>query len=233
MPEGYPKPLEMDPKPDADPAVVADAAVVDPVVGADAPADAGDASGDPITGDAGADAEGTADGTAASDATEAPESYAFEAHEGKELDKDIVEEVTPLFKELGLSQDAAQKLVNAQIDLSVKAEAHFAEQMAANAAEIKKLHGEDYEVRARGVQQLVKQFGTPELVAKLKATGLSADKDVFEFLNKVRQGFSEDSLTGAGTQGKKKVRLGVDPPEQVGDAFYGNATKPKRYNTDL
>lgn len=43
----------------------------------------------------------------------APEAYAdFKAPEGHTLDKATIDKATPIFKELGLSQDAAQKLVD-------------------------------------------------------------------------------------------------------------------------
>lgn len=46
-------------------------------------------------------------------ATGAPETYAdFTAPEGITIDKELVAEVTPIFKELGLSQEAAQKLMD-------------------------------------------------------------------------------------------------------------------------
>jgi hypothetical protein len=40
----------------------------------------------------------------------APDAYAFKAPEGYTVDDKLVAEITPIFKELGLSQDAAQKL---------------------------------------------------------------------------------------------------------------------------
>ena len=46
----------------------------------------------------------------------APETYAtFKAPEGHTLDAKMLETVTPIFKELGLSQDAAQKLIDLQV----------------------------------------------------------------------------------------------------------------------
>ncbi len=42
----------------------------------------------------------------------APESYTFTAPEGAKLDDAIVADATPVFKELGLTQDQAQTLVN-------------------------------------------------------------------------------------------------------------------------
>lgn len=44
------------------------------------------------------------------DAAAAPAAYEFKAPEGYVLDQKLVDEVTPIFKELGLSQDVAQKL---------------------------------------------------------------------------------------------------------------------------
>ena len=48
----------------------------------------------------------------------APESYTFKVSEGRELDAKVVERATPIFKELGLTQDSAQKLVDFYNDLS-------------------------------------------------------------------------------------------------------------------
>jgi hypothetical protein len=45
-------------------------------------------------------------------ASGAPEAYEFKAPEGVTLDPSLVTEATPIFKELGLSQEAAQKLVD-------------------------------------------------------------------------------------------------------------------------
>lgn len=42
----------------------------------------------------------------------APDAYDFKAPEGVTLDKDLIAEASPIFKELGLSQEAAQKLVD-------------------------------------------------------------------------------------------------------------------------
>lgn len=50
--------------------------------------------------------------TAAAPATGAPETYEFKAPEGQQLDAALVAEASPIFKELGLSQDQAQKLVD-------------------------------------------------------------------------------------------------------------------------
>lgn len=63
-------------------------------------------------------ADGTPDETSTSkdpkapDAPKVPDAYEFKAPDGYTLDPKAVEAATPIFKELGLSQDAAQKLVD-------------------------------------------------------------------------------------------------------------------------
>lgn len=55
-------------------------------------------------------------------ATGAPETYAeFTAPEGYTLDKAAIDAATPIFKELGLSQEAAQKLVAFHADQMIQA----------------------------------------------------------------------------------------------------------------
>ena len=57
--------------------------------------------------------EGKAEGEA-KPAEGVPEKYEFKAPEGRELDTKAIEAATPIFKELGLSNDQAQKLVDFQ-----------------------------------------------------------------------------------------------------------------------
>lgn len=44
-----------------------------------------------------------------------PDKYEFKAPEGRELDAKAIEAATPIFKELGLTQDQAQKLIDLQV----------------------------------------------------------------------------------------------------------------------
>lgn len=62
-----------------------------------------------------ADAAKPAEGEKKPDAKAAvgvPEKYEFKAPEGQQLDAKAIEAITPLFKELGLTNDQAQKLVD-------------------------------------------------------------------------------------------------------------------------
>jgi hypothetical protein len=65
-----------------------------------------------------------------------PETYAeFKVPEGATLDAALIAEVTPIFKELGLSQDAAQKLVEFQAKHSIASEAKLNKAVADMRAE--------------------------------------------------------------------------------------------------
>lgn len=54
-----------------------------------------------------------------------PEKYEFKAPEGYEIDPAVVEKATPLFKELGLNQDQAQKIFDIYAENAVKGESQL------------------------------------------------------------------------------------------------------------
>jgi hypothetical protein len=63
----------------------------------------------------------TYDKTKATDAKVVPEKYEFKAPTGHTLDAAAIEAVTPIFKELGLTNDQAQKLIDAQVARDIAA----------------------------------------------------------------------------------------------------------------
>ena len=66
-----------------------------------------------------------------------PEKYEFKSPEGVNLDPAMLEKATPIFKELGLSQEAAQKLVDFQAMQQTEAAKAFSEQLGKWQAEVK------------------------------------------------------------------------------------------------
>lgn len=70
------------------------------------------------------EAQPNADGTPSPESTESvpkptvPESYSFKSADGRDFDKSLIDRATPVFKELGLDQAAAQKLVDVWNELS-------------------------------------------------------------------------------------------------------------------
>jgi len=154
-----------------------------------------------------------------------PETYELKAHKERELDAALIEQATPIFKELKLSQEAAQKLVDFQIDIAVQQEETFREGLKANAAAIKQEHGANYKAHANGIHQLMKAFAPEGLAESFEATGMSSDPAMFNFLHAIRAGFSEDTLVGLGAGGKKPAAVDRTDPEATARAFYDGAQK--------
>jgi hypothetical protein len=112
-PAADPAPTPAPPPPPADPAP-ADPAPSDPPAD---PADPGDASlmggigGDPADPADPADPPADPDDKPADPAPEVPEKYELTAPEGLEINDEVLAEIDPIFRELGLSNDAANKIM--------------------------------------------------------------------------------------------------------------------------
>ena len=128
--------------------------------------------------------------------TGAPEKYAdFVLPEGMALDKELADKASAAFKDLNLSQDQAQKLVDLQTS---QAKAHadaivqsFNKQVADWKDESKKSFGADYQKQFGLASKAVEQFGTPELRQLLNDSGLGNHPQLVRFFAKVGKAISE------------------------------------------
>ena len=130
----------------------------------------------------------------------APESYDLKATEGREFDPKVLEAYTEVARELNLSNDNAQKLLDkvapimaerqqAQLDAirsdweqSSKADKEFGgEKLAENLGIAKKA---------------LDAFGTDELKSLLKESGLGNNPEVIRFMYRAGQNISEDKFIG-------------------------------------
>lgn len=139
----------------------------------------------------------------------APEKYeAFTVPEGFALDTEYMDkEVLPLFKELGLPQESAQKLV------SRLAERELAGQAAREAAAVESFNKTVEGWRAENAKnpQMVKDasdamalLASPELKAALEPLGMGDHPAVIGFFAKLKGMMNEDRFVqGAGGGGKK------------------------------
>ena len=127
-----------------------------------------------------------------------PEKYEIIAPEGMTLDEAKIAEFTPIAKELGLTNEGVQKLVDyqaKQIEKNVSAQAQAFEDFKSNtrneAVEFfgPKLAGElPYVAKARD------SFFSKETVELLEAAGLTNHKSVISDFAKIGRAFSEDKL---------------------------------------
>ena len=203
-----------------------------PAAAVDTPAD-GTASGDAANGDnpAGEEklaTEKTAEELAAEKAGKdladkaekdkkpaAPEKYEFTPPEGQELDANALSVFEPIAKELGLTQEQAQKLVDIypqiqqqQAEAWSKQVAEWGEQVKAD----KEIGGDKFNASVGLAQRALDQFGNPELREYLNASGLGNHPALVRFCAKVGKSMAEDSFVVPNQGGQRSAA----------DILYGN-----------
>lgn len=140
----------------------------------------------------------------------APEKYEFQAAEGVELDADALKDFEPVARELNLTNEQAQKLVDAYPKIlegvqQRQAEAWQAqtEQWAADVKADKEIGGDGLTANLSAAQRAIDQFGTPELKEYLNSTGLGNHPGLVKFCVKVGKSMSEDSMVTTGNGGQR------------------------------
>lgn len=145
----------------------------------------------------------------------APEKYEdFKVPDGMTLDVKAVELFTPIAKELDLSQESAQKLVDAYAGVLNNTATAFQEQLKDEKFALeqvgqvlgqqrdswgkalktdKEIGGKDYDKNIQASQRAIARFGSPELKAILESTGLGNHPEFVRFCLKVGHTVTEDS----------------------------------------
>lgn len=119
----------------------------------------------------------------------------FEVPEGMELDKDLLDKATPIFKELGLTQEQAQRLVSLKADevkAQIDAHENQVKQWGEDLKNDKELGGDNFEQNMSIAKKALEHFGTPELAQLLDASGLGNHPDLARFFVKVGKLTLED-----------------------------------------
>ena len=144
-----------------------------------------------------------------------PDEYAeFTLPDGhKEGDKAIIDEFIPHFKELGLSQEKAQALVNLYHEkIMPKNQANAIAQWDAiregwgqEAKADKEYGGEKFEENFHFAKKAMDQFATPELRKAMDEYGFGNHPEVIRLMIRVGKQMSEDpTLPGQSTAGQEK-----------------------------
>nr|WP_308530021.1 peptidase [uncultured Serratia sp.]DAM25245.1 MAG TPA: stabilization protein [Caudoviricetes sp.] len=203
-----------------------------PAAAVDTPAD-GTASGDPANGDTPAGeekpaAEKTAEELAAEKAEKdaadkaekgkkpaAPEKYEFVAPEGQELDANALSVFEPIAKELGLTQEQAQKLVDIYPQIQqqqAEAWSKQGEEWREQVKSDKEIGGDKYTANVGNAQKALDQFGSPALREYLETTLLGNHPELVRFFAKVGKAVSEDTMVMPNNGGQLSAA----------DVLYGN-----------
>lgn len=155
------------------------------------------------------------DKTDKKDKPAAPEKYEFSAPEGQELDANALAVFEPIAKELGLSQEQAQKLVDLypqiqqqQAEAWSKQVADWGEQVKAD----KEIGGDKFNASVGAAQRALDQFGNTELREYLNASGLGNHPALVRFCAKVGKAMAEDTFVVPGQGGQRSAA----------DILYGN-----------
>ncbi len=142
----------------------------------------------------------------------APEKYEFKAGEGFELDTEALKDFEPVARELNLTNEQAQKLVDAYPKILAgvqqrQAEAWQAqtEQWAADVKADKEIGGDKLTANLSAAQRALDLFGTPELKTYLNDTGLGNHPDLVKAFVKIGKAMSEDGMVDGSNQGQRSA----------------------------
>ena len=172
-----------------------------------APKGSDDGSGKP--GEPGA--EGKPDGKPA-----VPEKYVFKFPEGIAQDDTLVTAFDPVMRELGLTNEQAQKLADVLIAQDVAGAKAYEARIAGYAKELatdSEIGGANAAESTRLAQLAFQKYGTPELRALLLEDGLGNRLELVRFFSRVGKTLSQDSIAG--------TTAGTGGPKSTADVLYG------------
>ncbi|MCE0438261.1 peptidase [Klebsiella pneumoniae] len=142
----------------------------------------------------------------------APEKYDFQAGEGVELDAEALKDFEPVARELNLTNEQAQKLVDAYPKILAgvqqrQAEAWQAqtEEWAATVKADKEIGGDKLTANLGVAQRALDTFGTPELKEYLNGTGLGNHPELVKAFIKVGKAMSEDGMVTGKESGQRSA----------------------------
>lgn len=136
----------------------------------------------------------------------APEKYEFKPAEGQELDTAALEQFEPIARELNLTNEQAQKMVDLYgtkiMPMVQKQQAESwqktTEQWAADVKADKEIGGDKLTSNLSAAQRALEQFGDPELKEYLDSTGLGNHPALVKAFIKVGKAMSEDKVVTGG-----------------------------------
>lgn len=154
----------------------------------------------------------------------APEKYEFKAPDGAELDTEAVAAFEPIAKELNLTNEQAQKLVDLYgTRLTQAAEAQqsaWQKQLDTWVTEVKsdkEIGGKAFDQNVDHAKSAIEKFGTPELKKALDATGFGNHPELVRVFARIGKAMAEDTfVTSSAAAGGKR---------SAAELFYGSETK--------
>ncbi|GAB0504967.1 peptidase [Escherichia coli] len=143
----------------------------------------------------------------------APEKYEFKPAEGQELDTSALEQFEPIARELNLTNEQAQKMVDLYgtkimpMVQQQQAEAwqKTTEQWAADVKADKEIGGDKLTANLSSAQRALDLFGSPALKEYLEGTGLGNHPELVKTFIKIGKAMSEDGMVDGSNQGQRSA----------------------------
>lgn len=164
------------------------------------------ATGDQQAQDAANTAEGQSkegDEGAKGEESKVPEKYEFTMPEGVEIDPAGVEAFSEFAKDAGLTQEAAQSLMNKLAPAMQARQAQVLETAKANwaseAKADKEFGGDAFEQNLAVAKKAIDAFGSPELRTLLNESGLGNNPEIIRAFYRAGKAISEDRLVPSGS----------------------------------
>ena len=143
------------------------------------------------------------DGKPSGDPKGAPVKYEFKAPEGKEFDSEIVTTFSEVARELNLSQEAAQRVLDTMSPKVAERQQAQIDAVRASWTEASKsdseFGGEKIAENLTVAKKALESFGTPALRTLLNESGLGDHPEVIRFMYRAGQAISEDRFVGGST----------------------------------
>lgn len=155
----------------------------------------------------------------------APETYAdFTMPEGMELDSALLEQASPLFRELGLTQEQAQKLVDFQaqhVQASQQGQLEAFNQLKTDwldqAKSDKEFGGDKFNENVATARLALTKFGSEGLTKLMNDYGIGNNPEMIRFMVKVGRLMKEDVPDDSGGQNTSppKDKVGILYPKST------------------
>lgn len=132
----------------------------------------------------------------------APEKYEFKAPEGRHFDNEVISSFSEIAKELNLTQESAQKMLD---KVGAKIEERQAQRFSAVSQEWaqasqadKEFGGDKITANLAIAKKALDAFGTPELRSLLNESGLGNHPELIRFFYRAGKSISEDQYVVMG-----------------------------------
>lgn len=139
---------------------------------------------------------------------QAPEKYEFQSPEGQEFDTDVLGAYEDVARELDLSQEAAQKILDkvapALAEQQTKHVEAVTKQWRESSMSDSEFGGDKMNENLAVAKKALDSFGTPELRDLLEKSGLGNHPEVIRMLYRTGKAISEDAFVAGGNSESAK-----------------------------